>query len=198
MRQFINIVESSQSLQKYSVTLSVKKAGEEGEALLGVTVDAVDEKQATIMAIDKIDQRYSFPKEVNVEAIKLAGEEPSTKMPAPRKRTPRPKKVKPVIVNKSRLKGGRSIYPTPLGERWEEKGEPFLIDISELDLHPDGLGTAYGAFFWSDKAGEELYTKDTPVTVTLVGGQYHLLDGYHRVIKAHRHGHSQILCQEVI
>lgn len=198
MRQFINIVESHQASQKYSVTMSVTKIGEEGSALIGVTVSAVNEEQAKSLAVDKIDQRYSFPKEIVITDIQLAGDEPAIKMPAPRKRTPRPKKIKPVIVNKTRLKGGRSIYPTPTGERWIEKGDPFLIDISDLDLHPDGLGTAYSAFFWNDKAGTETQTTDKPISVTMVDGQYHVLDGYHRVVKAHRHGHSQVLCQEFI
>lgn len=198
MRQFINIVENHQSSQKYTVTMSVTKIGEEGSALIGVSVNAVNEEQAKSLAVDKINQRYSFPKEIEITNLQLAGDEPDIKMPTTRQRSPRPKKTKPVIVNKTQLKGGRGIYPTPANERWAEKGDPFLIDISDLDLHPDGLAIAYSAFFWNDKAGTETPTTDKPVSVTMVDGQYHVLDGYHRVVKAHRHGHSQVLCQEFI
>ena len=35
------------------------------------------------------------------------------------KRKPRPKKIKPLIVNTGRLKDGRSIYPEPANSRWK-------------------------------------------------------------------------------
>lgn len=31
-----------------------------------------------------------------------------------------------------------------------------------------------------------------------IAARYHVLDGYHRVVKAHRHGNTQVLVQEVV
>lgn len=183
----------------FHVTIEARK-GDDSPAMFGLTVQASDAEQAKPIALKKFADKWGA--DVATEAVKV---EPTDEpVPAaPRKpekvRAPKPKKIKPLIVNNTRLKDGRAIMPTPAnGKTWVANGEPSLLYLDQLDLHPDGLSTAYSAFFWNDKAGIETPTSNKPVTVTVVDGRYHLLDGYHRVVKAQRHGKTQIMCQVVV
>lgn len=192
MRQFIDIIEDAQS-SWFEVTIESESVS------FGMTVEARTEEQAEAIALQKFAAKWGDDKIAEVTKVEPTGEPPKPKSLKAREYKPRPKKIKPIIVNKTRLKDGRAILPTPAnGEKWMPDGEPFLIDIDQLDLNPDGLGTAYSAFFWNDKAGTETQTSDRPVSVTMVDGQYHVLDGYHRVVKAHRHGKTQILVKPFV
>jgi hypothetical protein len=89
-----------------------------------------------------------------------------------------------------RLEYGRSIFPRPKRVRWQDVGEPVLMNLADLDLHPDGLATARSA--WQADFDHE---NTNPVAVTLYRGHYHVLDGYHRVVNAAKRGQPQILVQ---
>lgn len=178
----------------FHVTIDARK-GDDAASTFGMTVQAIDEEEAKPIALKKFAEKWGD--DITAEVVKVEPtDEPAPRAPAKPARKPKPKKIAPLIVNKTRLKDGRSIHPTPKnGETWTPVGKPVMMDVDKLDLHPDGLSTAYSAFFWGDKAGSETPTSDKPVSVTKVDGQYHLLDGYHRVVKAHRHGKSQVLVQ---
>ena len=193
MREFMNLVEAAQT-GWFHVSIAARR-GDETPSTFGLTVQAKTEQEAADAATRKFAEKWGA--DISTEVTKIEPtDEP--KAPAPIKvRKPRPKKVPPLIVNKTRLKDGRAIHPSPKGEKWEPVGEPFMIDIDKLDFHPDGLSTAYSAFFWNDKAGTETPTSDKPVSVTMVDGSYHVLDGYHRAAKAQRHGKTRIMVQEL-
>lgn len=90
------------------------------------------------------------------------------------------------------LEYGRSIFPKPKNERWENVGAPMMMRLSDLDLHPDGLSTARSAAMWS-KSYE--HTNDKPISITYVDGLAHVLDKYHRVVNAAGRGESEIMVQ---
>lgn len=189
------MVESTNTAQaKWFLVSIAAHRGDQHPSTFGLTVQADNEEEASRVALRKFADKWG--EGISTEVTKVEPtDEPKAAAPvkAPK---PKPKKIKPILVNKTRIKDGRSILPSPAnGEKWEPVGKPFLIDIDQLDFHPDGLGTAYSAFYWSDKAGSELPTSDKPVSVTMVDGQYHVLDGYHRAVKAQRHGHSQVMVQ---
>lgn len=195
----MNIVESAQT-GWFHVTIAARRPGDDNAAPFGLTVQAKTEEEASNVAVRKFAEKWG--QDISTEVTKVEPtDEPVKAAPAapPRVRKPKPKKIKPLIVNTSRLRDGRAILPTPAnGETWVKNGEPSLLFIDQLDLHPDGLSTAYSAFHWNDKGGVETPTSDKPVAVTVVDGRYHVLDGYHRVVKAHRHGKTHIMCQVVV
>lgn len=80
------------------------------------------------------------------------------------------------------------------GERFQPVGEPREVAIADLDLHPDGLGTAKTVWYWK---GDHRHENTKPISVINHDGQLHVLDGYHRVVQAAKDGRETILVQEM-
>jgi hypothetical protein len=105
--------------------------------------------------------------------------------PPKRRAASEPPKPSPI-----RLEYGRSVMPRPKRVRWQHVGDPVMMNLTDLDLHPDGLATASSA--WQ---ADFDHTNTKPVAVTMYRGKYHVLDGYHRVVNAAQRGERQILVQ---
>ena len=60
------------------------------------------------------------------------------------------------------------------------------IKISDLNLNPAGKAIANSFFMWNPKAINKVINKEPVSVVKLPDGQFHLLDGYHRVLQAEK------------
>lgn len=90
------------------------------------------------------------------------------------------------------LQSGRLDTPEPQDDVWVDIGPPGHVDLHSLNLHPDALATARSAFVWSQAYCHE---NAPPVSVAEVDGVLHVLDGYERIVQAHRDRRSSIVIQ---